>query len=172
MHTKGSKKSCNKPFKFLLQKYVPFSFVLWMQSRKHLFQKGCERGHEKLPEQQEHLVPNTWAPRSILVGWFYIPLEDSAFQNRHNWNGFSLCVLFSLFSSLHYFYICLSFASEFTLVSVINFHAAKHSEVCNQLSHFLIFSVFGFRKVQLWRNLLVLLSILKVREKVLTKAFW
>lgn len=119
MHTKGSKKSHNKPFKFLLQKYVPFSFVLWMQSRRHLF----EEGREELPEQQVCSVPNTWAPRSILAAWFYFPLEDSAFQNRQNLNGFSLCVLLSFF-----------FLSIILLMFAFCFRI--HSHVCCLFPHY------------------------------------
>lgn len=119
-----------------------------MQSRQHSLE---------LPEQQVCSVPNTWPPRSALVGWFYFPLEDSAFQNRHNWNGFSLCVLSSLFFlSIIFTYVCLLLQNSLSCMLFISMlHNSLKPAVCNQLFNFLTFGAFGFRKVQLWRNLLV-----------------
>lgn len=142
MHTKGSKKAVTRLLNF------------YYKSMSH-FPLSCEcragsihRGRLELPEQQVCSVPNTWPPRSVLVGWFYFPLEDSAFQNRYNWNSFSLCVLSSLFFlSIIFTYVCLLLQNSLSCMLFISMlHNSLKPAVCNQLFNFL---TFGFRKVQL-----------------------
>lgn len=85
------------------------------------------------------------------------------------------------FLSLHYFtYVCLLLQNSLScLLFISTLHSTLKAAVCNQLSHFLTFCVFGFRKVQEETCLFVffceetclvfLLSILRCREIILTK---